>query len=121
MHGGADAAHMRPMARILAFCLLLIGLMAQPIPIAAEAMPAVHDDAAMADMVDCTECPGDRMSGGDACQNAGACASGTAALGIGIADGPFISPIREIRRVFGAAAPTGGRPAPLLEPPRIPV
>lgn len=111
---------MRPMARILAICLFLIGLMAQPIPIpiAAEAMPAMHDNAAMVEMVACEDCPGGTMSVRDACQGAGACAYGAAALDIKSPDWPFVSPVREVRHAFGDAGPTGGCPAPLLEPPR---
>lgn len=118
LHRLSDAAHMRPMARLLALCLVLIGLSAQLAPIAAEAMPAMHEDSAMVAMADCADCSQEAMSSGDVCQGTGGCAAGTAALDIPSLDWPLMSPIRKVRCVFGDAAPTGGCPAPLLGPPR---
>lgn len=109
---------MRPMGRILALCLFLIGLMAQSTPIAAEAMSAMHEDSAMVAMADCADCPEEAMSGGDACRSVGACASGAVALDLTSPNWPFNSATREVRCVLVDAAPTGGCPVPLLEPPR---
>ncbi|WP_162561818.1 hypothetical protein [Limimaricola hongkongensis] len=106
------------MARLLALCLFLIGLLAQSVPIAAEAMPAMHESPAVVAMTDCANCPEEAMPGGDVCQDVGACASGAVALDLMSPDWPFFSAIREVQRVFGYAAPGGASPAPLLEPPR---
>ncbi|WP_131802608.1 hypothetical protein [Limimaricola pyoseonensis] len=106
------------MARLLALCLFLIGLVAQSTPIVAEAMPAMHDGSAMVAMADCADCPEGMTDGSDACPAVGACAAGAAALDINSPDWAFVSSIREVRRVFGDVSRTGGRPAPLLEPPR---
>lgn len=108
---------MRPMARLLALCLFLIGLLAQSVPIAAMAMPSIHEDSAMVTMADCAGCPEEAMSKGNACQGVGGCASVTAAIDIPSLEWPFMSPIREARRVFDDASPSGGCPAPPLEPP----
>ena len=109
---------MRPMAHLFALCLFLIGLLAQSVPIAAEAMPALHENAAMAAMAECADCPEQAMPGDDTCHGVGACATGAAALDPVSPDWAFMSPIREVRRVFGGVAPIGGCPLPLLEPPR---
>lgn len=118
LRGSADKAHMRSMARLLALCLFLIGLLTQSVAVAAQSMPAIPESQAMVAMADCTDCSEHIISGGNACQGVGACASGGVALDLTFPDWPFFSVIREVQRVFGDAAPGGGRPAPPLEPPR---
>lgn len=109
---------MKPMARLFALWLFLIGLVVQSMPMAADAMPAMHDGMATVEMADCEGCPEETMSGGDACHDTGACASAAAAPHMRLPDWSFVSSVREMRRVFGDASPTGGFPAPMLEPPR---
>ncbi|MGR3463283.1 hypothetical protein [Limimaricola sp.] len=109
------------MARVVALLLFLVGLVAQPMPVAASAMPGLHESAAMEIMADCTDCVEDAMPGGDACKSAGGCAAGAAALWALSSDSPFTPAMREIRPVYGGAAPAGGCPDPLLEPPCTPV
>ena len=85
-------------------------------PVAAA--PGMEGAVSMHKMTDCADCDTGPMARGEPCTVIGVCMAMPAALQAAPLMGAFEPRARDMPRSFDDPALSGGRPAPMLEPPR---